>query len=311
MSLRATIDIGSNSVLLLIAKVENEKIHVIKDVARVTSLGYLLDKTGEFAKTSMDATFAALEEYRQLIDSESVPLENIVVTATEASRVANNAAEFYTQVSDKLGLDVLIINAFAEAYYTARGVLTGSSTSMSEDFILMDIGGASTELIVVSPSPFLVKSTVSLPVGSVRATDWLSEGSYKEKMRDILEKSHLCDYDSEKVFCVAGTMTSLATMLLKATSYSAESINSKTFLVSELNDLHQNIANQDTQELLKQYPHLGKRSTSIVGGLTVARDILSKLGAKTIEVSTLGQRYGTMIERLIKDEFITNHGLRK
>lgn len=87
---KASIDIGSNSVLLFIAEVAENEIISLRDEARVTGLGKEVDKNKRFNDLAMDSTFKALEEYCEIIKAYNISFENVLVTATEASRVVSN-----------------------------------------------------------------------------------------------------------------------------------------------------------------------------------------------------------------------------
>src|SRR5690606_2456866 len=180
--MRASIDIGSNSVLLLIAEVNDDgTLKEIANESRVTALGKGLSSTGQFAEETMKETYLVIKEYVHLAEDIGIEAEKIIVTATEASRVAKNAPEFYERVTSKLGISVLIISGEGEAYYTALGVCR---MAKCEDTIsIVDIGGASTEIMRVRSHPFKVMKSLSLPIGSVRASDWMSEGKLVTELR--------------------------------------------------------------------------------------------------------------------------------
>ena len=88
----------------------------------------------------MEATSKALSSYVEECDKYGVPRERIIVTATEASRVANNAREFFNQMSRQLNIKVNIITSDAEAYLSTLGVLFGTDFT-SEKITIIDIGG--------------------------------------------------------------------------------------------------------------------------------------------------------------------------
>mgnify|MGYP001438253593 CR=1 FL=1 len=211
---RASIDIGSNSVLLLAAEV-NEQGMMTKEILNesfITSLGKDLDVTKRFHPDSMHATYEALGAYKKMLEGIQFPVENVIVTATEASRVATNSREFFQKIKSELGFNIQIITSEGEAYYTALGVVSSFSKE-NDKIVVMDVGGASTELIRMNLNPFKIVETISLPVGSVRATDWTKKGEFEDKMQAILSPD-LSSYHTETLICVAGSMTALASMYL-------------------------------------------------------------------------------------------------
>lgn len=303
---RASIDIGSNSVLLLAAEVEPEQLLVreLLDESAITSLGKDLDKTGLFREDSMHATYEALKRYAELCKKIGINPADVVVTATEASRVAGNASEFYAKVAEDLGFKTQIISGTGEAYYTALGVAS-SIQSAKSSIVVMDIGGASTELIKIHLSPFSILSTVSLPVGSVRAMDWRSNGTFDAKMIELLHKD-LSPYETDELVCVAGSMTALAGMYLGLKEFNAEKIEGKTINLSSFKNFSSDLVKTNVENLLLLFPFLGKRAPMVGSGSMVAAMIAEKLKVDKLKISTRGLRYGTVISGGVDEQFICN-----
>ncbi|MFA5583954.1 MAG: hypothetical protein WDA09_07040, partial [Bacteriovoracaceae bacterium] len=110
--LRASIDIGSNSILLLIAEINAEGKVVEKEkLFHVTGLGKGVDKTGEFSEESMTLTYQALISFVKACKNYNIAANSIIATATEAARVAKNANAFFDKVRKDTGLNVHIISA--------------------------------------------------------------------------------------------------------------------------------------------------------------------------------------------------------
>lgn len=301
--MKASIDIGSNSVLLLISDFSKGKFEDIESRSRITSLGKNLDETGKFQEKSMDATFDALKEFKKIIGKYDIKPEETLMTATEASRVASNAKEFFEKVKKKLGFTVTIISSDGEAYYTALGVASGAGLKTKE-VTIMDIGGASTELIKVSTNPFKIIKSVSLPVGSVRAFDWLEAGTFQNKLEKLFKEFDLESYKTDELLCVAGTMTAIGAMLLGLSNFKESTVNDSIIEFTKFCEFLEKIKPLSEDDLIVQYPFLGKRSKTIVAGARVARAMGIKLEVKKLKISTLGLRYGTIVEPKLKEEFI-------
>ncbi len=292
--IRTSIDIGSNSVLLLSVlwngKIEKE----LLNYSHITSLGKDLDKNKFFHPESMKATYEALFDYKNKLLELNISASDVIVTATEAARVATNAQEFFFKVKEELGFNVQIISSDQEAYFTALGVASGIETNDSE-LVIMDIGGASTELIKIKKTPFQILSSISLPVGSVRGTDWKNENIFDFKMKEILSVS-LDDYHAKTLICVAGSMTSLATMFLGRTTFNDTEIDGITIGLEEFKNFKSMIQGLTSIELLLKYPFLGKRAPMVVAGAEVALLIFEKLKIRNLMVSTRGLRYGVVFQ---------------
>lgn len=301
---RASIDIGSNSVLLLAVELD-EKGEIKEELLNqsfITSLGKDLDVTEKFHQDSMLATYEALKNYKELLDKINFPINAVMATATEASRVATNSREFFKKIKNELGFNIKIISSSGEAYYTALGVVS-SLVNPSNKIVVMDIGGASTELILINTTPFKIEKSISLPIGSVRATDWKNKNEFDSKIYDILSVD-LNDYVTETLVCVAGSMTALASMYLGQKEYSDKKIEGMTISFKSFQDFSHDLQNTTVENLRLLFPFLGKRAPMVAAGSQVAEIIGSKLNIDLIKISTRGLRYGTVVKGGIDEQFI-------
>lgn len=305
MAIRASIDIGSNSILLLVARITSDNdIEVLENISNVTGLGRDLDLNGSFLEQAMTESFAVLESYKLTCHKYEIEPEDIIVTATEASRVAANSKQFYSKVKKSLGIDVTIISGEGEAYYSTMGILFDSSISESM-ITIMDIGGASTELIYVDTKSKSIQHSFSMPMGAVRVNNWKHEGSLDTKINSILA-DYQADFErvsAEKLFCVAGTMTSVGSIHLNLKSFQEKEVNGLEFKSKRLRELEAQYSEYSAEQMHTHFPFLGKRAATINAGLYLANRIVSKLGTEDIYISTYGLRYGTLIEGGVKNEY--------
>lgn len=303
--LRASIDIGSNSVLLLIADVTNNKFQEISKQSHITSLGKELDKNKLFHPDSMLATFEAIKLYAEECDQLNIPRENIIATATEASRVAQNAPEFFSQIKNELGVNIQAITSQAEAYFSTKGILF-NSTFDSEIITIMDVGGASTELIKVNTKNFNILETISMPIGAVRAAQWLEDGLFVQNLqKTFLDfRNDIDKFQAKDLYCVAGTVTSLGNMHLQHKEFVENDVHGLALKAEDIDNLFKKYSEHEPQAFLELFPFLQKRSNSIRGGLHLVYHIVHRLLVKEIKISTYGLRYGTILEGKIKKEFL-------
>lgn len=303
--LRASIDIGSNSVLLLIADLTNNKFQEIIKESHITSLGKELDKNKAFHPDSMQATYEAIKEYAEECDKHGIERESIIATATEASRVAQNSAEFFDKVKKELNVTILTITPQAEAYFSTKGILFNSKFD-SEVITIMDIGGASTELIKVNTKTFKVLETISMPVGAVRASQWLDDNLFVQNLQKVLLdfRNDIDKFQTKDLYCVAGTMTSLGNMHLMRKEFVEDDVHGLVLKAEDIDVMFKKYSNHTPAEFLELFPFLQKRSNSIRGGLHLVYHIVHRLLVKEITISTYGLRYGTILEGKIKKEFI-------
>ena len=305
---RASIDIGSNSVLLLAIEFDEKNNCILKEYlneSTITSLGKDLDKNKTFLDHTMFATFEALRNYKKLLEKNGFSITEVIVTATEASRVANNAKEFFNKVFNELGFKIQVINGKGEAYYTALGVITSLKTSDEKSIVVMDIGGASTELIKIHFNPFRIEESISMPIGSVRASDWAKEGSevLDLKFNEIF-KNDLSSFRTDTLVCVAGSMTALASMYLGHKVYDDQKIEGLEIPFNTFKDFARDLQNTSIENLLLLFPFLGKRAPMLGSGSKIAVEIGKILEIKKMKISTRGLRYGTVFTGGIHEQFI-------
>ena len=305
-NLRASIDIGSNSILLLIGQIDEEgKIIEKEKLFEVTALGKGLDQTGVFSDESMVSSFDALASYVKACKGHGIPADKIIASATEAARVAKNARTFFDKVKAELGLTVQIITTTAEIYYSTKGIL--SNTTFDSEFVtIMDIGGSSTELMKVNTKDYKIVEAFSMPVGAVRCSGWLSDNYFVQSLQKIFidYRQDLDKLQTRDVFCVAGTVTSLGNMHLERKEFFEDDVHGMKLKTEDLDQLFKKYSDLSPEKYLELFPFLGKRSESIRGGLHLTYHLVHRLFAKTMTISTYGLRYGTLLEGKIKEEDI-------
>ncbi|GAA5079658.1 Ppx/GppA phosphatase family protein [Streptomyces similanensis] len=166
----AAVDCGTNSIRLLVADVHPET-GELADLDRrmtVVRLGQGVDRTGRLAPEALERTFAACREYAGIIKEHGA--ERVRFVATSASRDAENRDEFVRGVVDILGVEPEVISGDQEAEFSFTGAtreLTGR-TDLATPFLVVDIGGGSTEFVVGDDR---VRAARSVDVGCVRMTE--------------------------------------------------------------------------------------------------------------------------------------------
>ncbi|MGW0757486.1 Ppx/GppA phosphatase family protein [Streptomyces sp. NPDC002814] len=166
----AAIDCGTNSIRLLVADVDPESGQLVDLDRRMTivRLGQGVDRTGRLAPEALERTFAACREYAAIIKEHGA--ERLRFVATSASRDAENRDEFVRGVLDILGVEPEVISGDLEAEFSFTGAtkeLAGSD-HLDKPYLVVDIGGGSTEFVVGEEH---VGAARSVDVGCVRMTE--------------------------------------------------------------------------------------------------------------------------------------------
>ncbi|MBQ0902959.1 Ppx/GppA phosphatase family protein [Micromonospora sp. U21] len=170
----AAIDCGTNSIRLLVADLPDPSAGPqapLTDLTRrmeIVRLGQGVDRTGRLAPEAIERTRVALASYAA--DIEKLGAERVRMCATSASRDAANAADFTEMVQRTLGVAPEVVSGDEEARLSFTGAVRGLPTDAKEPFLVVDIGGGSTEFVVGDRADG-VRAAISVDIGCVRMTE--------------------------------------------------------------------------------------------------------------------------------------------
>jgi exopolyphosphatase/guanosine-5'-triphosphate,3'-diphosphate pyrophosphatase len=294
----ATIDIGTNTTLLLVAAV-GSSVEVLEDRAEITRLGRGIGKSGALDPDAIGRTLAVLREYAALARRHGA---RIAAVGTEALRRAANAAAFLDPAAQILGAPVEVIDGDREAALTFRAVVTSFQDVRAGEIVVVDIGGGSTEIVLASGAE--VSFRTSLPLGSVR----LTEGLIHHDPATAAEQAAVTDAVAGAIRVVpfsgrpatlvgvAGTVTSLAAMALELTSYDASRVHGLRLSRAALGQQIARLAGA-TQAEREQMAGLDpRRADVILAGALILDGIAEAAGVDEIRVSDHGIRWGLLHE---------------
>ena len=159
------VDCGTNSIRLLVAEVDGDRKTDVHREMRVVRLGQGVDRTGELADEALERTRRALVDYAATCAELGV--ERVRMVATSATRDARNRGAFTAMVQDVLGVAPEVVSGDEEAALSFDGATRGLDPAQGP-FLVMDIGGGSTELVLGTSSP---QAALSVDVGCVRLTE--------------------------------------------------------------------------------------------------------------------------------------------
>ncbi|WP_431973261.1 exopolyphosphatase [Micromonospora haikouensis] len=170
----AAIDCGTNSIRLLVADLPDPSAGPdapLIDLSRrmeIVRLGQGVDKTGRLAPEAIERTRVALASYAAEIDALGV--DRVRMCATSASRDASNAGDFRAMVERTLGVAPEVVTGDEEARLSFTGAVRGLPADALEPYLVIDIGGGSTEFVVGTRAGG-VEAAISMDVGCVRMTE--------------------------------------------------------------------------------------------------------------------------------------------
>jgi exopolyphosphatase/guanosine-5'-triphosphate,3'-diphosphate pyrophosphatase len=208
----AAVDIGSNTVHVLVADVVRGRLEDVAHYVEMPELGAQVARTGSIGPR----TKPAIQALRSVISkARAHDYELLIAGATEAVRQAADRQEFAREVSAAIGTELRIIAAGKEAELSFLGV--ASKNAGRREWVMVDLGGASTE-VVIGDNRKMVRS-VTLPIGSgVLASTYFSDPPKPEeraRMRKaaLRELTHAPDADAQRLVATGGTASNLPLVL--------------------------------------------------------------------------------------------------
>ena len=300
---RASIDIGTNSVLLLIAEQTEKGLQVLEEAQRLPRLGSMIDSNRLLAKESMYKVLEALSEYVAIIQKYGDEvLAKTVVTATSAVRDAANKEEFLTLIKETVGFQVLILSGEDEAKYTYLGAISQTKIE-SDSIMIVDIGGGSTELAVGNSTNLL--RGISINMGSVRFNErfllhnppYQAEiGECRRSIESLLSATQLRFPLNTQVVAVSGTATSLAAIDQQLFPYRSSGINNYRLNNDKLATFIRLFSIHTFEYLLELHPEVMKGRVDVfLAGLLILEGVLRYARAEEFIVSNGGIRHGILL----------------
>ena len=283
----AAIDIGSNSTNLLIV---NQSGQTLERVVRSTRLGANIATTGALSAESMQRTLECLSEYESLIKQHKVSRRRTVATA--ACRVANNTSQFFAEVKKISGTEPELISGEIEGALSFVGATSSLDEKMAT--LVIDIGGASTELMVGTET---LDFAVSLPFGAVNLTE-------AELHRDPPRPEELTNAISlvsdaiddvahnypligqiDRVVGVAGTIVTVAAVEVGQKTFDPSALHKLKLSREAVEDVFRTLATERLSDRVFNPVLPRDRADIIVGGCCVLVAVMRRLQISEIVVS--------------------------
>ncbi|HLP28597.1 MAG TPA: Ppx/GppA phosphatase family protein [Candidatus Didemnitutus sp.] len=293
----AGIDIGTNTALMVVARVANDGTSTpIDDVYEVPRLGEGLDASGFISEASLQRAEQAMTHFRTVLLTHSHAKVHAV--ATSAMREASNGADVQRRLENALGHPITIINGDEEARLTFLGAVG----TRPKHTLMIDIGGGSTEYAVGINGT--VTGAVSTSIGAVRLTErYAVDRPLSPVVRDNAREyvraqiSHLVQQYGpiEHVVGVAGTPTALAMIDLGLESFDPARVDGHTMSTIRVGEITEWLCSQTLDEL-RSIPGLHERRADIVPiGALILHTSLESFGCESVECTIRGLRFGAML----------------
>lgn len=281
----ATIDIGTNTVLLLLAERRDGLLCAVDERATITRLGEGVDKTRRLKPEAIARTRACLEEYARLCKGA----EKIAVVGTSAMRDAGGGEEIRRAVKELFGVEARTISGDEEARLTFIGGTSG--LKIDGEATVFDIGGGSTEIVVGKGKE--ISFAHSFDIGSVRLTERHGEDleAIRAAAREMLAPLQNIVSSGELVG-IAGTVTTLAAVALKMEPYDGARVHGHVMSREEIEEVVLMLAKTPLADRNNVRGLEPKRADVIVAGGAIVLEVMSALGRAKTRVSDRGVRWG-------------------
>jgi exopolyphosphatase/guanosine-5'-triphosphate,3'-diphosphate pyrophosphatase len=291
----AVIDLGSNSVRLVIYRVEGRAIWTVFNEKALAGLGRDLPVTGRLSTEGVEVAMAALHRFRTLLNGWAP--EEITAAATAAVRESADGQVFLRRVKAETGLDVRVLSGEEEARYAALGVLAGDPVA---DGVVGDLGGSSLELVRLTEGAPQDGATLALgpfALGAPRALDIdRTRRAIEAELGPVAGR-----FRTRSFHAVGGAWRNLALLHMEMANY-------------PLRVAHQyEMSRNDAVEVARFVERLSKSSLESIKGLSkkrfdtlpyaalVLEAVIERLGVERVTISAYGVREGLLLDAMEPD----------
>ncbi len=312
----AAIDLGTNNCRLLIARPNEENFVVIDAFSRVVRLGEGLAQTGRLSDKAMDRALGALKVCSDKLRKRNVHLARSV--ATEACRRAANGEAFIERVRQETGIVLDIISAQEEARLAVLGchILLEDGIGPA---IIFDIGGGSTELVLIEPGAPVprILDWQSVPWGVVSLSETVGAEPYDaagrlarysrmkqlvlESFADFARRIESHHAPDQRLLGTSGTVTTLASVHLGLPQYDRKAVDGLIVPAESMRDISQQLSGMSPLER-SQLDCIGQdRADLVVAGCAILEAILDIWPAERLGVADRGIREGILRSLMAAD----------
>jgi exopolyphosphatase/guanosine-5'-triphosphate,3'-diphosphate pyrophosphatase len=291
VSVLGAIDCGTNSTRLLISDGTGHDRRTLDRRMVITRLGQGVDATGRLHPDAIARTTAVLQQYRDVLDSHGA--SDVRMTATSAARDASNAGELFDAAEAVVGVRPELLDGDEEGRLSFAGA-TGELDPSDGPFLVVDIGGGSTECIVGTTEVAAVRS---LDIGCVRLTEkhLHSDPPAPEELSNAIAES-VAFYDellrevpqvmgARTVVGLAGTVSTVAAVELGLTEYDRDAIHHFRLTRAAAEDVFRTLATERLADRVHNPGLEEARADVIVGGCCALVALMRTLGVDDLLVS--------------------------
>lgn len=300
----AVLDIGSNSIVLLVAKCDsNGNIEPINEVIAFTRLGEGVNKTRNLSEKTVNHTLQVAKEMQAIAEREKA--EDLIVTAASAVRNAENRNEFLIKCHQQLNIFPQVLSEKDEAKFTHWGSTLEIESNIHA--LTIDIGGNSTEIAYGTKE--IIEGAHSMDIGCISLTemfnigkngDWLHQriaAKYHIKRQLSPIERDVQSWSSGKnaqAIASGGTATAYGAILLKQPVYDRKQLNTVSSLTKEASVIGRQLSKMNIEKRRKIPGMEYERAEVLPAGLLILTIILQHFNFEKFRITTNGLRMGIL-----------------
>lgn len=280
----AVIDIGSNSVRLVVYEHPYIGEHPVFNEKVLCGLGQDLEQTGALNPLAKFRAMHTLTGFMALV--QAMEIEDVVAIATAAIRDASDGPDFAVQIKEKLGLSINVISGEDEAEFAAMGVLAAFPKASG---VVADLGGGSLELARIKEGEIYEKT--SLPLGVLRIMGQSNPDKFIDRH---IEKISTIFRDHRDFYVIGGTWRVLGYAKIMASGKKMADVHGYKMNADKLREFALDCIDKDAAHFVKTYHFEQRRSEMLPTSARLMSRLLPALKVKNVIVSTSGLRDGLL-----------------
>jgi exopolyphosphatase / guanosine-5'-triphosphate,3'-diphosphate pyrophosphatase len=294
----ASIDIGTNTVILLIAEIRQNKIFTIRNEYKVPRIGAGINRNKYISDEKISELIRVLSDFKEIIKSYNCDV--VLAIATNAFRIALNAPEIISLIRDTPGIRINVASSIKEAEYSFLGAI--SDYNGNEDNVVIDIGGGSTEII--SGRKDNIKYINSFQIGVVTGTELFFKhdpplASEVNNFEVFLDSTfvNLSISGFSRAIAIAGTPTTLICIKKGLNHYNEDEVDGSKLKRVDILKLKDEVSHLSSKQIKEKYTQVvSGREDVLFAGTFILYKLMTILKLDEIIVSTKGIRYGVIKE---------------
>jgi exopolyphosphatase/guanosine-5'-triphosphate,3'-diphosphate pyrophosphatase len=288
----AVIDVGSNSVRLVLYRVEGRAIWTVFNEKVLAGLGRDLTETGRLSPSGIQTALSALRRFRAVLDG--VRPAEIHAAATAAVREAEDGPAFVEQVRRDTGLELRVLAGEEEARLSALGVSAGQPLA---EGVVGDLGGSSLELVRLAKTG--PKAGISLPLGpfALGAPDAFDPEAVRATVARRLARMDK-RYAAASFYAVGGAWRNIALLHMSLSDYPLRIVHQYEIGARDAEEIARLVARQSRGSLERIVGVSRKRAETLPYAALVLQGLIERLGLSRVVISAYGLREGLLLDAM-------------